>query len=690
MISRPPQLPPSGMCASDSRYDVIFREVIRDDSLCDLSKGDLPLMLVNSGGLGYSEGMVSPYGARLSQGDMTDADVSQFTNRTQHDWSGGRGQLDSHGATNRFLDGVADTRFKGRAISAPKRQVFGTPSGTSEVVEVNVTRAGNVLVCANGNKLMWWNGSTQGWEVIGTMPAPITDLAMFAGKLYVAMGTGVAMKRSAADYDLFDFEDTAEKADLLLAYNGYLYTLTKSGVLNYTNGATWNGQIYIDTIANTLTQIVGFRNEVIIIGERGMWSLSANIVYQVASYDQLASDTNGRNAITWVADGRLYLPLRAGLYAWDGAGIQAVGPELEECLPVPQRGVVSAMAGTQRFLYVSVDAARDGGNGISGIYVMGRDGSWHTLALGAAGKSIRAMGIDTLNELPRLWWFENGTPCCMYISDDLADVDKAGFVYENESEVASSWIGSELRWIRKDIDRVLLHADNLSADGRTVEIYLEFDRSGIWRLAGYADESGYSYIPISAPALTAKTWGTVNGQGVVTLASGNTNDMPAGTFIRIGTEIVQVGQIINSTQFKTAHWMPVLPAQGTAIVGSRPVFYEMRYKAVLKTNDENTPIILRGLTARYQDFLLELKRFNLQARAQAGMTDRDGGEYPYAPQELRAKLKEWIYRATPFEMIAPTGEKYLVKAGSLNESGFTRREGGLDSVITLSLWQTQR
>ena len=81
---------------------------------------ELGLMLSEGGGLGYNTALSSPFGGKLSQGDYKEADLAAWTVRTQNDWRGGLGQEYAYAATNRYDEGLIDTRFMNMAILPPR------------------------------------------------------------------------------------------------------------------------------------------------------------------------------------------------------------------------------------------------------------------------------------------------------------------------------------------------------------------------------------------------------------------------------------------------------------------------------------------------------------------------------------------------------------------------------------------
>ena len=657
----------------DPRYDVVLR-----DHLCSGTGASLPLLLVEQGSLGQTTGMIAAFGGQLSAGDRETLTLEQFTTRTQSDFSGGMGQYEAKGATNRYHQGVCDSRFAGHLISPPKRNAV-TRAGAQGFFTIY----GSDLICAGYSTLYKWNGT--GWDLLAVLGGEITGVQVFNKRLWVAVGG--AVKRATSDWgDVF--EDVINVAAThLLVYNGYLYLLGSAGQLVYTNGTDWSDILKVGDGSTPLNALVGFRNEIIVIGARGMWSMNADIVYQIHDWRDMEYANAGKGARVWAGDACLYVPLRSGLWRWDGSVLRHVSADLEQELPAAQRGVISAIIGTHEHLYVAVNA---GDSGISGVYGMDAQGEWHCVQLATvSGQGITALGIDMLTSTGlRLWWVQSYWIVHVYLPERWTDIG-AGFGYDWESDgyVITSTIGSDARWIDKDIDGVWLHVDNLENGKRWVEVWAEYDKSGIWVNLGVMDESPYGYIRLCQPYFAPKTVRSFDaGTGEVMLYQNTAYDLTPGAFVLIGNEHAQVKQVTLENRFTLARFMNCPPTDGMAVTGSRPVAREVRLKLVLKlANSTGSCPIVRSVALKFQDRLIEYRRFTLNVKIQNGMEDRQGGRYPFDAATLRGMLNVWVARATPFELLDVTGKAYVVKVTSVNESQYSNG----NSVMTIGLTQVQ-
>lgn len=664
------------ICApeKDTRYDVILRDYVCGGGYTE----ELPLLLAEQGALGQTTGMIPAFGGQLSSGDRENLTLEQFTTRTQSDFSGGMGQYEAKGPTNRYHQGVIDSRFPGHLISPPKRTVVNAPGDGKFLVY------GQYFYLVGSTALFVWNVLIHGWTLVVDFASPIQSAQVFNKRLWVAVGSTV--KRATTDWGV-GFEDViGVTAKHLLVYNGYIYLLGAGGQLIYTNGTEWSEQLQVGDGTASMNALVGFRNEIVVVGSRGMWSMTADIVYQIHDWRDMEYGQAGIGAKVWAGDGRMYIPIRGGLWRWDGSALQQVSQGLEQELPANQRGTISGIAGTHEHLYVAVNAL----SGQSGVYAMDGQGEWHCVQLASAiSRPITTLGFTAASGLLTLWWMEGTQGKTVYcnIAERWTDIG-AGYDLDWESDgfVILSAIGSDVRWIDKDIDGVWLHVDNLEADKRWVEVWAEYEKNGIWVQLGVMDESPYGFIRLCQPVMAKKTVASV-ADGVIHTTQNTCYDMTPGGFVRIGNEVAQVKSVEFESAFRVARYMTCPAQAGMEVVASRPVAREVRLKLVLKVaNSPGSCPIVRSVALKYQDRLMEFRRFTLNVLVKDGLENRQGGRYLYDAKTLREKLYAWTQRATPFVLVDVTGRAYVVKVTSVNESQYS----GDSSVITMGLMQVEQ
>lgn len=559
-------------------------------------------------------------------------------------------------------------------------QVTGTaPASTAKVyLSIQMQSAQGVLV--DDARL-----TRNEWVLKYNAASRVTALQPFAGKLYAALGDSDDMAESA-DGNTWTATTGSRRYTFLRAFGGYLYCMKATGGVNalaYSDGTTWVTNLTVATADQSMTGLAGFNNELIVLGARSMFSLSSAFVYQIFDYANEEDADNGRNALVWMVDGRLYVPVRNGLNAYDGVKMDAVGPDQDEGLPAGEQGRIAAMCGSKTWLFASVDG---GANGMSGIYAYNGSG-WHCLAKATTtGRRIRAVGIETVTSprgYARLWWFEDSTP--YYVEfPNVADnpYQFAGVRFAGSGFVTSSWFGGELALIQKDFNAIAVWSDGCSAN-QTVQVYYEVDQSGIWNLAGTVTVSPYQEFTLGAPTMANKTAGTGCTTTTINLGSGLTTDMATGRFVRIGAQVAQVKTIVSATQFTLALPLPAAPAAGTNIVTSGPAGRQIRYRLVLNTTDETKTPKVNRVSIRTMGAVLAKARITLSPRIEDGMRLRTGADqYPLTAAALRTKLYEWVRRSKPFIMVDMFGQNWAVKITGQSESVPVRQDDQTKGAMT--------
>jgi hypothetical protein len=560
-------------------------------------------------------------------------------------------------------------------------------NGTSAPAEFTVqpVRHGNSWYAAAGTTIYRFNTTTNTWDVVNTAGAAVTAMASFAGKIYAALGDSTDMIESTTG-NSGTWSATAgnRRYTFLCAYgNGFLHAAKSVGGANalaYTNGTQWTTDITVGDSTHAITGLAGFQNELMIATSKGLMSLSSAYVYTAHNYLHSEHSENGRGLLTWMADGRLYVPIRQGLGAYDGVRMTPSGPDLEEGLPLGQLGRIASLVGTPNWLFAAIDA---GTSGTSGVYAYNGVG-WHCLALATtAGRRIRAMGLEGVTSsigLQRLWFFEDTTPCYIELPS-LSDNPRGvtGMRYATSGVITSAKMGGQLALIQKDFNAIALWTEGCSANQR-VEVYYEVDDTELWTMAGTVTRSPYQEIRLPQSQFVTKTVASGSTALVINVLSSDTlSDLSPGEFVRIGSEVAQVRAINSLTQFTLALPLTAAPPAGATIYPSGPAGRQIRYRLQLFTNDPaKTPLVLR-VSVRLQGQVLVKRRISMGVRVEDDMKCRTGAPYPYSAAELRKLLYEWMQRLKAFWIVQPDGLAVHVKPAAGMESGLVRTD--LDHVV---------
>lgn len=575
---------------------------------------------------------------------------------------------------------------------------FKINNGLGGLTSVTVAplRFENKWYAAAGVEVLRFNTSTGKFDQVASLAQVVTSLAAFNGKIYAAQGDATQIQESAngdsGSWSPVSGGGATHAFTHLRAYNGYLYTVKAfggEGSLDYFNGDTWNSEVagagQIITVATpdvALTGVVGFQNEIIITAATGMYSLSSSFVYQIIDYSNEQFQDNGKNALTWMADGRLYTPVAQSLHAYDGTRLTPVGLDLDDGLPVGEQGHVSALVGSRSFMFAAVDA---GASGRSGIYAFNGVG-WHCLRKASAvGARIRALGLEqatSSSSRPRLWYWEDGTPYYMEFPD-LTDLP-AGYAssrYAQTGFVESVWLGGELSLIPKDFTSIIVRSTGCAEGVAQISVYAEIDRSGVLFPVGNILHSPHQELQLLAATFEPTTTADGSTDEIIqTVEEGGLRVYP-GEFVRIGSEVAQVLSTAKSA-ITLVTPLSAAPAAGETIYPARPSGFEIRYKLVLESFDLTVTPVVNRVSLKWGELLLDKRRVTMTVRVEDGMKLRGSNAiaYPYSAASLRTKLREWMRRTSPFYITDPTGDRFLVKIVSANETSFAEENSNIGTM----------
>jgi hypothetical protein len=532
-------------------------------------------------------------------------------------------------------------------------------------------------------------------------------LSSLAEYMYVGFGESATCERGTrASNGTFTFSQISDSGvnvygQYMRQHLGYLYIARATGganCLRATNGdlTKWD-KITVGTADIEVTALASLGANLIVLSKTRMYEISSIYASHMYNYEIEANTNNGKGAIQWVADGRLYVPIKNGLNAFDGVKMTPVGPEQDYGLPDGMQGYISSMAGTKDFLFASINA---GSAGFSSVLAYNGRG-WHTVYKASQrGQTIQAIGMEALTDArPRLWVFQ-GSQAFYITFPSLTDnpYQYVGAEYDDDDSLTSSWFGGELSAVLKDMQSVFVKADDCTQTS-TIKVEIEADNSGVWYEVGAVDTSPFMEFSTEPPYMTVKTISSVDSTSDTKMyVRESVGDIRPGMFISVNNEVRQVKQAGRTPLPGNIPFVVIsaplseLPTAGDLVLPSRPVGKEFRYRATLSNGGDSSksPKLVR-VSFRMQEYTLSRFRFSLSAviddevLLRTGAVDRDMEATQY-----RTEVYSWMKRTTPFVMVAPDGKNWRVKIMSGSESSWTRKEIGqsnqrFSSVIQLQL-----
>jgi len=545
---------------------------------------------------------------------------------------------------------------------------------------------------AAGDTVYEYNTSTSVWDTSDQVSTKtLTALATWGGYLWAARGAGHVLRR----YNGTAWADVSGKyATLLRAGGGELDITGGAAGQEHTIDITGDGSTWLSSVIEVgagdyeITGMAWYQQMLVVSTATRLWGVAADTtetVYVLLDWSTEEDVDNGRGMAVWGRDGALYIPLRHGLYRWNGDTMRAVGPEQGTGLPAARAGRVRALLGIGNWLCAAIDA---GTSGTSSILAYGGMGDWHELARAdQAGDRIRALFYETIGTLPRLWYGLGNTMRSLILPDYTDNpYQYTGYEFNGSGELITSWMGAELSQVVKDLHQVVIQGEGFSSS-QAVDVWYEVERSGQWTWLGTVDNGPQQTLKFRGADFAAKTLDAGSTRSIIELASGSTTtDMEVGNWVRINGEVSQVASIPDSDTFALESALSALPMLGDRVYASQPAGREFRLKVVLRTTSKSATPKITAIVVRYQNNVLDRWVFSLQVRVEDNLEDRGGAAYPQTAAGLRAALDGWAQRVTPFVWVDPDGNEWTVKVASAAEGGFAAQTRGVEEGHYRSLY----
>ena len=528
--------------------------------------------------------------------------------------------------------------------------------------------------CAAGDTVYVWD---DGWTTSDHVHTKdVTSLEMWGGYLWAGRGSSnVLRKFNGSEWAAV----TGVYANLLKAGGGYLHLSNGEAghehEMKYTaDGTEWSDAIEIGAGDQAITAMAWYRDMLVCANAISLWGVAAEMGYPLVDWASQEDAHNGVGMLTWGKTGCLYIPLRFGLYRWNGDSMSAIGPEQGMGLPGARSGYINALVGTNNWLFAAVNA---GSAGTSSILAYSGMGGWHEMQRAdKANQAVGMLGFEVLSSPARLW-YGVGSETRYLLLPDYSDnpYQWTGYEFNAQGELELSWYGGDLLEVVKDLHEVVIRGEGL-ASGQTVAVYYEIDRSGMWTYLGLANAGTRVSLQVKAATFGKRTIGDGSTTTTIELASGHTTEgMAAGDWVRINEEVRQVSSVTDSDTFVLVNELSAAPASDDVVYASRPAGREFRFKVVLSTNDNTLTPKVKAIIVRYQNNVLDRFIYALQVRVADGMVDLAGNPYPYSAATLRSALDDWVKRVCQFTLCDPDGAARTVKVVSVGEGGYTREQG---------------
>lgn len=454
--------------------------------------------------------IVNPFPGQIRFGDPTRSDDVIKSPWASTNWTGGLGI--EHGDVERFPDrydfALLETRFPRKLGLLP----YTTQRGSFGTVEHIIPFAG-ATVFFSGSQV-YIRQETDGTLLeIGTLPSTPTDVIVYRGRLWAALGTSFPLYA----YDgsewvraepLDDNEGifggrlliTHEDQLFVLAGDGYLYSSVDGEEWNrgghFAQGAGWISQllIYFDQTETPEIHAVGRDGVYGYDIENGMW-MPTPLVYPEHPFIG--------KACVWQSD--LYVPAGLDIYRYNGSVIQSIGPSRDEGLPEQYQGYISRLVPSHPYIYAVINSvfeeeesgealqrvgqgspwqhARVRGAYSRGLILCSTGISWHAIWEGGEGVSTAA--ISTGEGQYRLWW---GSGEALYSQDLPKSMHNAlrnpATEFREDGFLITSWFDAQWSELDKLASDIKVTAFNITETER-FELRMQWDNErNPWEFVG--------------------------------------------------------------------------------------------------------------------------------------------------------------------------------------------------------------
>jgi hypothetical protein len=545
------------------------------------------------------------------------------------------------------------------------------------------------MYCGAGKAVYQWDNTNSYWVAKKTDFAnDVTDMVDFASLLWVAHSDG----------NLWTFDGTStwteksgKTAAKLTVYKGYLYRSTYStdNQVWYTpDGTYWaaTGAEYAWKVGNPgrlerITSIAGHAYGTYAVTTHGLYMIGpeteqGDLVDQVKSWESQYDTDNGKGAITWARDGKLYIPVLGGLLSYSDGFFESVGPDRDAGLPAARQGNIVDLISLTNWLVAAVDA---GTSGTSSVLVYNGTG-WHELVrTPQAGQACRALGYDT-TVTPHRLWCGYGTMTGYVQLPDLTDnpYQATGSEYASEGYVITPWISFDLLGSEKDFQEFGLQYQ-MPTSG-SIKVEYEVDHSGLWSpmFTITATDAGNVYVyefPFDTAAAPVTDYPTVAaGSTAKTLNLNTAVYLDTYDWLRINDEVRQMMTYVTDTQIVLARPLSSTPATGTRVYKSRPCGAEIRFKITLSVTDIDETPKVESWWLKAMPMLQDKLAGRIVATIRDGDVTLDGAETPEVydtgstAAARVAMLHAFAKRPNPIYCYDRRGTRRTVKITNISES----------------------
>jgi hypothetical protein len=365
---------------------------------------------------------------------------------------------------------------------------FGTIEAKAireHVVPSSSTRTIYFLFNHTGYNLFYWiQGSGEdgniSWVNAGQGSANAVDMLEFGNALYIANGAATDMHKYVGGTNTWSTL-TGVKAEVLAAWNGYLWRSVDNDVYYTANGSTWTGPIQIGPDGYKVTGMAGMGTRMYISTDEALYYVGeSDIVWGVTRWGSVDAN-NGKGMIHH--QGSIYVPVVQELFRIDeDHTILPMGLNKKEGLPANRQGRIVGMKSHNYWLFVVLSPTNTATQWGS---MWAWDGTgWHFMFLYPLSAPGRCVGWDSVNN--NLWTSSLSFPTRFPLptnNENPARDNSGKQLFWSQGGMETDWFYGGVRELQKDWESVYISGENITAT-RTVKVYWQDDESTDWEFLG--------------------------------------------------------------------------------------------------------------------------------------------------------------------------------------------------------------
>jgi len=560
-------------------------------------------------------------------------------------------------------------------------------------------RFNDEIYVAAGDSVYSWSDASKAWSSVDQESGDdCTDICVWGGYIWAARGSDHVIRKSSDGSSWSDV--SGENATLLCPGGGQLH-FSGTGSDSHKVYGTGDGTTFSEVGEcgsgdHPITGLAWYRDILFAATEVQLWSCEVpDHPFPVLNWASQEDEDNGKGMVTWNRTNCLYIPLRYGLYRWNGDSMVAVGPEQGTGLPEERAGNIVDLCPTTNWLYAAIDA---GENNMSSVLCYNGMGGWHEIVRHPeeSGQRIQALLFSTI-ETPSRLWYGLGDETRYVELPDRSDnpFNWQSYTFQPTGHVISSWMDGGLIEVVKDIHEIVVRAEGMGEntlddeERNRIKVFLQVDRNEwpngdpLWVPWGVAEQSPRKSLLWGERSYHSGSWSKklIGADSTSTTIEIDGDWTPLafriGDFVEINSEVSQIQSVDTSGASVTlASALSYAPLEGDYMYHTQPAGREFRVMVKLESGDigsavQDTPK-LKAILIRYQNNVLDRFLWTLNIRVEDGMKDLGGAPYPLTAAALRSELDTWATRVTPLTLVDPDGNRHLVKVTSAGEGGYAR------------------